>query len=344
MSINVKEIGSEFSCDETYQRLSFKFPVDFNDELLTFCGRTSIEIILENNPKIKKAMLPSYCCDSMIEPFRNQNIEVVFYNVNYNRGLQIDLKLEPDIDAIFWCNYFGYRHDMPDLSCFINNGGIVIEDITHSLFSLQQYNKQSQFLVASLRKWGPLLSGGFCASRDYSFNDVKLEFPNETFVNKKAKAMLLKEQYLDDGNEIKKEKYLSLFNESNQWLSTNYSHLKIDMKSRRIIQGNDYERMVKIRKRNAKLLHDGLKNHPDISFLFEMAQMDCPIFVPIIVKNNKRDFFRKKLIDNKVYCPIHWPKPNATCISNLYDNELSLICDQRYSAADMYRIINILKS
>ena len=102
--------------------------------------------------------------------------------------------------------------------------------------------------------------------------------------------------------------------------------------------------MIIIRRKNAKILHDGLKRHQDISFLFNVEQMDCPIFVPIIVKNGKRDYFRKILIENKIYCPIHWPKPNATCNSNIYDSELSLICDQRYNEFDMKRIIEILNN
>lgn len=342
MSSLINEIGSEFSCNEINQEFSLKLPKGFNDTLLTFCGRTSISIIIQKIPNIRKAMLPSYCCDSMIEPFRRMNIEVFFYNVNYDNGLNIDLELPGDIDVLLWCNYFGYKTIMPELSDFITNGGIIIEDITHSLFSAQQYNTQSQFLIASLRKWGPIVSGGFCASKDYNFNDLVLNLPDESFINMKTKAMFLKEQYLHDGDEKKKEEYLALFYECNQWLSNNYLNLRIDIESQKKINGKKFEQIVSIRRRNAKILHDGLKNHPDISFLFELTQMDCPIFVPIIVKNNKRDIFHKKLIENKIYCPIHWPKPNTICNSNLYDNELSLICDQRYSDLDMYRIIDVL--
>ena len=76
--------------------------------------------------------------------------------------------------------------------------------------------------------------------------------------------------------------------------------------------------------------------------LFDMNDIDCPLFVPIIIKNGKRDYYRKKLIENKIYCPIHWPQPNEKCESNLYELELSLICDQRYTENDMKKIISIL--
>ena len=36
-------------------------------------------------------------------------------------------------------------------------------------------------------------------------------------------------------------------------------------------------------------------------------------------------------------------KPNSDCESNLYDIEISLVCDQRYSEADMMRIVKTIK-
>ena len=69
--------------------------------------------------------------------------------------------------------------------------------------------------------------------------------------------------------------------------------------------------------------------------------MDCPLFVPIVVSKN-RNKVRQKLIEHKIYCPVHWPHPNVACESNLYDLELSLVCDQRYTERDMERIIAVL--
>ena len=65
------------------------------------------------------------------------------------------------------------------------------------------------------------------------------------------------------------------------------------------------------------------------------------MFVPIIVPNGKRDALRRHLIRNEIYCPVHWPRPEG-CVSNLYDGELSLICDQRYGIEDMDRLISTL--
>ena len=93
-----------------------------------------------------------------------------------------------------------------------------------------------------------------------------------------------------------------------------------------------------IRRSNAHVLYKGLDGL--IQFLFSEEDMDCPLFVPVLLEH--RDQIRQVMIDNKIYCPVHWPKPDG-CNSNLYDMELSLICDQRYGEEDMMRIVKVLK-
>ena len=118
----------------------------------------------------------------------------------------------------------------------------------------------------------------------------------------------------------------------------------IDTKSYSIIKHVDQEKHISQRKKNASILYEGLKNNPDMTMIFDISDMECPLFVPVFVLNGKRDFFRKKLIENDIYCPVHWPKPLESCKSNLYEAELSLVCDQRYDEEDMRRIIDVLNT
>ena len=127
-------------------------------------------------------------------------------------------------------------------------------------------------------------------------------------------------------------------------MSNNYSNLSIDKFSKQFLLNADYQTHRKKRIKNAQTLYQGLKNNSNIEFLYPIEWMDCPLFVPIIIQEGKRDMLRKKLVQNNIYCPIHWPKPNADCKSNLYDIELSLICDQRYTENDMQRIVEVLNN
>lgn len=335
-----QEIGSEFH-DFFGEKGS---GLNVNGSLLVFSGRTAIETVLRNEKNIKKAMLPSYCCDSMIEPFRQAKIEVCFYPVYFDKSITVKIDIPNDVDCLLWCNYFGFEVSMPDLKAFKVRGGIVIEDITHSFLSLKQFHESSDYLVASLRKWEPVLCGGYFVSRKSTKIDFKLEQPPEIFLSTKMEAMKMKSQYLSGTSDIDKNTFLNAFSESNEWLAENYSGLTIDEYSKQILLNADYQKQRNIRINNARILYEGLESNQDISFLFPIHGMDCPLFVPVIIENGKRDVIRKKMIDNRIYCPVHWPHPNAECQSNLYEVELSLICDQRYNEDDMQRIVEVLNN
>lgn len=336
----MNEIGSEFHLC-LFEK---KDGLDIEESSMVFSGRTAIEMVLKKEKSIKKAMLPSYCCDSMIEPFRRAGIKVCFYSVCYDNGMNIQIDIPSDTDCLLCCNYFGFVVAMPDLVAFRNRGGIVIEDITHSFFSMKQFHEFSDYLVASLRKWEPILCGGYCASRKNTIIDLTLQQPPEDFLNKRMNAMKMKRQYLLGETSIDKTTFLHMFLEANEWLSNNYSGLTIDEYSKQYLLDVDYQKHRDMRRKNAKTLYEGLKNNSDIDFLFTIEKMDCPLFVPIVIAKEKRNAIRKKLIDNQIYCPVHWPHPNAECQSNLYEMELSLVCDQRYNGDDMKRIVEVLNN
>ena len=315
-----REIGSEFH----------RMPFEDGHGLalprigsLVFSGRTAIEAVLRKNPGIHTALLPSYCCDSMIRPFRDAGIKVKFYQVWWENGLKT--RIDESADILLWCNYFGFKNEIPDFD------GVIIEDITHSIFSTTSFHPQSDYLIASLRKWEPVYCGGYCSI------DMDADDPPEEFVRLKSAAMELKKEYLEDLDAKKKPQFLSMFRESNQWVAEHYSGLLIDSFSRAYLEKVDVEKQRRIRRENAQVIYEGLSGK--VQFMFSDQDMDCPLFVPILLPN--RDEVMAHLINNKIYCPIHWPKPEE-CDSNIYDLELSLVCDQRYGIEDMKQIISVI--
>ena len=78
-----------------------------------------------------------------------------------------------------------------------------------------------------------------------------------------------------------------------------------------------------------------------------LTEDDCPMFVPILVPEGKRNELRRYLIQRDIYCPVHWPvspyhKLQKGPETDLYDNELSLVCDQRYTERDMLRMVEAI--
>ena len=317
----MREIGSEFYrvAPDSGHGLIYPRPGS-----LVFSGRTAIEAVLKQLHDAHTALLPSYCCDSMIVPFRAAGIDVRFYTVEWDEGLRIEINGSADI--LLWCNYFGFKNEMPSFD------GVIIEDITQSFLSESPCHPWSDYLVASLRKWEPVNCGGYCSV------EVVGSAPSDAFVNLKTAAMELKKEYLEEPHQEKKKRFLKMFGENNHWLAEHYSGLLIDSYSQKYLQHVDVEKQRRIRRENAKALYEGLRNR--VQFMFPIEDMDCPLFVPVLLPN--RDKVRAHLTKNEIYCPIHWPKPEG-CESNIYIQEFSLICDQRYGIEDMERIVSTLK-
>lgn len=343
------EIGSEFSAvcrTAINDRKVYWLPYG-EDYAFVFSGRTAMETVLQDfRGRAQKALLPDYCCASMIEPFLKAKIPVDFYPVHTADGLSVELNIPDDCTIVLLCNYFGFSADCPkqELDRFRKRGGTVIEDITHSLFSKAYMYGESNYFVASLRKWGALLSGGFCSKRCGKFTKTPEMHPNAHFLKTKAEAMQLKEEYLHTGEPEKKAQYLQLFSESNRWLAAHWSGLVMDEESRELLAGWDLEQIRTVRKSNASLLYRGLVQCSGVKPLFPVERMDCPLFVPVCIEAGRRDAVRQRLIDEEIYCPVHWPHPDAKCASPLYDTELSLICDQRYGEKDMRRLLTVLQN
>ena len=347
----IREIGSEFE----YMASGHKnngtdglfFP-EAEDRCFCFCGRTAIETVLLDVRGAGKACLPSYCCDSMIEPFRRAGIEVSFYRViREDRGIDFLFdEIPSDADIILYCNYFGFAAPYlpPEIADRVHaGGGIILEDATQSILSRHAVHAESDYFVASLRKWFPTPSGGICAKRRGTFSVRPRGEVSGEFLASRCEAMRIKERYGRTADPADKEVYRRLYGEANHWLESHYTGLAADGETLAWLASADLEDIRSRRRKNAEVLLDGLAGIRCVKPLFAREQMDCPLFLPVTVDRERRTMVRQALIDEAVYCPVHWPRPEADCDSELYDTELSLICDQRYDEADMERILSVLR-
>ena len=250
------EIGSEFAYADNQIYLN-EDGLDWlpygEDNIFTFSGRTAIETVLRDCGDFNKVLLPSYCCDSMIEPFRNKGANLNFYDVNYDRSFNIDIKIPDDCQILLLCNYFGFEYNFneEEIIKFKEKGGIIIEDVTHSLLSVKQYHEFSDYLVASLRKWGPLLDGGFCSKKKGQFLEKPDNLVSSLYIEQKTRAMKLKSLYLQNGREELKQEYLEIFSWCNHYLAKNYSNTLISDDSKKMLKKWNIEEIRKKRISNA---------------------------------------------------------------------------------------------
>lgn len=340
------EIGSEYwELDEELNSDNKEFWNIGKDVRFTLSGRTSIHYVLKNillKNNVQKAYMPSYCCDSMVQSFNDLGIEVEYYDVYYNEGLKYNINLDEECDIFFAMNYFGYSRTNMDeyVRKFKQKGKIVIEDITHSVLNKNGFSESSDYLVGSLRKWFPISSGGIAVALNSNFEIEFKKDSNQELIGIKNKAMQNKMLYIKN-NEGSKEDYLNQYAESNKILANDYKDYAIDKKSYDIIMKIDLENIRKQRRKNVKIIYEKLKNNSRMKFLIEgYNEEDCILFVPVILENKLRNDLRDYLVQNDVYLPVHWPLEEK--LNNIFDKELSLVCDQRYDKTQIEDYINLI--
>lgn len=347
------EIGSHFEYvnqQETNEFsnsfLNFK---DFNEQTYTFSGRSAIELVMKDilhEKKIQTVYMPSYCCHSMVTPLESLNLNIEYYNVFYNKegALEYSINEEKECDVFFLMTYFGEGSEQIDetISKFKNRGSLIIEDITHRMFNDVYYSNHTDYIIGSIRKWLPVMSGGFAAKKTGRLNVIPTNSSDDYIQNIKE-AMKLKKRYLD-GEAIDKEDFLTLYSKgSHVFTELDFSYC-MDNESLEILNQYDFNNLMNQRKANCEILYKGLSDLENINILSKALNLyqNTPIFVPIILSTRNRNSLREYLIRNNVYSPVHWPifiEDN----SDIPNFELSLICDQRYGSNEMNRIIDLIR-
>lgn len=327
----MKEFGSEFWSVP----LSDKENCLYEDVAWFLSGRTALRCIINDikrYSRIDSVALPAWCCDSMIIPFLEEGVKVGYYPVYLSdHALNADYSDIDRYDAVLMMDYFGYRRQ----SFPVHYQGILIHDKTHLPFT--KPFERADYAFGSLRKWSGFYTGGFAEKRGGELIYPHMFPPDTEYVRLRETAMREKEAYISGRSGAKD--YLKLFQMAEKRLD---SLTDICAASQRDIDAAKYLDIALIRNRrreNARIL---LKYLDHYALFKTIEEYDCPMFVPIVVPYGKRDELRNRLIKKDIYCPVHWPRspyqqPDKLT-TFLYDNTLSVICDQRYSASDMARI------
>lgn len=283
-------------------------------------GRSALEAIIREN-SFKTAAVPMWCCDSMIAPFLEAGIRVTFYPLG---------EQPPEADAALVLDYFGYTGHSP-VGGF---KGTVIRDVTHSLLS-RDYT-DAHYYFGSLRKWAGFYTGGFAwgLKRELHYSEDATGF-----AALRQRAMEEKQRYILGETEDKD--YLRIFSEAEDCLEQPGIY-PADPRDVELARTLDAGFIRSRRRENAAIL---LESFGDLAIFPELKETDCPMFVPVLTE--RRDELRRHLIQNEIYCPVHWPVSPVYVLTEdqkrFYDRELSLVCDQRYTEADMHRFVSCIK-
>lgn len=347
----LSEIGSNFWINEKELLLSKKklsvaeFNLFGDDVCWLSTGRSAIGYVLDdiqlNKPNTtKKAILPSFTCDTVIKPFVERGYEIFYIDVD--RYLQINLielsniMLNIKDGVLLLHRYFGFD-TLSEIEKIVNlakkNSVTFIEDCTQSLYS--KTNKaNANYYVGSIRKWCGVPDGGFAVKTRGTFTEKPIE-TDVVLEKEKLEASLLKHKYMVNGIG-EKQAFLIKYREAEETLDNQNKYYSISNSSR-IIQSNlDIETLKNKRRRNYDVLVSSL--HVPVVFSKTVENI-VPLYCPIYVDN--RAELQTYLRDKSIFAPILWPRYEGIpdmFSRELYEHLLCLPIDQRYGEDDISRM------
>jgi len=305
-------------------------------------GRDAI-FTLVNSLKSRRIWLPNYLCKSIYDPIKKTGKELLFYKISRDLSISDDfINKIKDKDIVFIINYFGIiqkniyeRLKRKDIK--------IISDITHSLISIDKVGDvfiNSDFVISSLRKIGPFPDGAFLGSNVLNLPSSKNSI-RENFSLKRAGAMLSRgysklNNYEDDKNFkifIKMEKMLN---------NTKDYGYKMSYFSKNILKRIDFKELHLKTNNNFNYLKNNIAKNNKLKI---MNKQHLSQFIILFCSNkNDRDYVRSKLVNNEIFCPIHWDMSWLIKENNISNRILSIPCDYRYNLADMKFITSELNN
>ena len=273
----------------------------------------------------KKVYIPYYTCEVMLEPIRKLHIEHEFYH--------IDEKLEPSglpkldaNEAFLYTNYFGLKQDCVKRLSSEYGRQLIVDDA--QAFYAEPLEGIDTFYSA--RKFFGVPDGAYL----YTDKPLQQEFEQDCSYERMSHLL----NRIDLGPETGYKDF-----RMNEESLCNQEIKSMSKLTESILCGIDYESVKRKRKENYTVLENTLKESNLIHL--KMDDDAVPMVYPYLTKDNS---LRQRLIDNKVFVATYWPNvlewtTEGMAERGLIEKLISIPCDQRYGANELYRIIELVK-
>jgi dTDP-4-amino-4,6-dideoxygalactose transaminase len=244
-------------------------------------------------------------------------------------------------------NYFGEQFISKEAIQNLKNkykNIICVEDITHDFLKRRKEQFQNDFTVCSIRKWFAIPDGGMVIGKR-ALRLLEVE-QNSYFAELRTQAMKQKNVYLNSGIFTEKEEYRTTLAVSNNFIDTIDHIADIQRESMEILFHVDLEKIYELRRKNVKVLKEGIESITEIKSLIVNCE-NSTLYYPVCV-NDKQGEIQRKMAEHSIYMPVIWPVPkeaNGVCeVADCVEQSmLAIPCDHRYNVNDMKKIIEVLK-
>jgi len=292
---------------------------------------------------IRKILLPTYLCPSILDALERCGLEYDFYQINEDLSIDLDdlSRKAGTYKAVYIINYFGFLHSREArkyLKGLRNNGVLIIEDNAQAGFNVQPVGN---FVFNSLRKLVPYDGGYLHTNQDIASYLQKYQGrPNQRLPLIREYRLRLHD-YLIDGIGSHK-RLVDLYSRAEQYYESDI-----------VVEGNsgeqaqierlDWEGIRKKRRENYHYMLDLIAPIHEVKPIFPALQLNnMPLGVPVYLSGVSRDAVYEHLGENGIGLFIHWEElrhdartnKNALAVT-MAGRMLTLAIDQRTSLAQM---------
>lgn len=320
MTTHQKTIGGFFELE-----LPNKGTLYHDSALALANGRVCFKVLLER-VKPTKVFLPFYCCDSLVLPLREADIQFEYYAINAAFD-PVGIPLLADNELFVYINYFGLKTlTGRKLSKLL--GQQLVIDNTHAFFE-ESYGVSWAF--NSVRKFFGVPDGGFLYSPQY-----------------------LEDNYTPNAQIITDHLWLGLFGkqeDANEFYCQNEAAQTLEVKgmsnlTKQILYTVKFVDVIRARKKYFKLLDRVLRPlnllpHHILNVLPESVPFCYPI---LLHKSIDKSVF----YEQKVFFPTLWEEvlqrdtEGYVFEKKVSDNLLALPIDHRLNEQDIQRMIELV--
>ena len=321
---------------------------DAGDVRHLMSGRCAIYLCLKDSmltDKRRIAYLPAYTCETVSGCFVKAGYQI-HYDVDEHLVPLFDEKMIGKISFLLICGYYGFTTFDTDFVKHCREHGVtVMQDTTHTAFSMEATCPDTDYVAVSLRKWMGVTSGGLAFKRSGKFNIEPIP-ADEEHLKIRDHALRTRHEYETTGDTILQKEAYDAFWEAEWMLRKIFDIQEGDSRSLDAIRHYPLDEAVKKRRQNYAYLLGHLPENPAIRPIFtRLEDHACPMFFPFLCDGRKplMDYLEKNQIAPKVY----WPVPPFIEIKDyphaqyVYGHIMSISCDQRYTVDDMQRIADV---
>jgi len=287
-------------------------------------GRYCLQYILRAK-KYNKIFLPSYICDSVLQPINNENLSYEFYSINQGFEPLFNKPINDD-ECFLYVNYFGINSKNVN-KCVAKYENLIIDN-SHAFFEFPHKNIDTFY---SARKFFGVPDGAYL----YSNIDTDISLKREISLDRMNFLLKRIENSAQEGYPLFQinESYFDICGLKRM------SHL-----TKRLLSSIDYEICQKIRNRNFLFLHEKLSKYND--FDIDRDTINGPMVYPFM---NPAINLKEKLIEKKIYVATYWNDVKNRVNSNSFEYKLAnflipLPIDQRYNLDDLNNTVDLIHS